>query len=648
MAKVSKCLWLMTLLLLVSPPPEAPLATPAACPGRTRELMTAGQAHSFVLAEGGRTDYRIVISAGASGVEQFAAQELQRYLNRITGATFPIVKGGASGRVILIGSQMMPSSLIDEHKLGFDGFIYQAKPGRILLAGVSGRATLFSVYAFLRELGCRWFAPNFDFYGGATGEVVPKVDSLSVPELDRKITPSMKYRRLDIEEGRTHTVKNLIQMIDWMPKVGMNVLQCPLNYQGRGHTKWDNWRVALIPELKKRDLLIEVGGHGYQNFLPQADYFQQHPDWFGMVDGKRSEATRVVFETAAPQAMHQFLQNVKAYLQAHPEIDIFDLWPPDGAKWSESPESQRLGSPTRRHALVVNAVARMVKDGFPHMKVEFLAYQNYLVPPKDVQFEENTMMDFCPIRRTYTEPIWDEQSSLNKEYIDPLHEWLKRDVFKGDVLIYTYYHKYSWRSLPIDIPKLITEEAHYYKSLGVTGMGIYSEPANWFTYETNHYFFARALMNANLDPKQALHDYTRRRFGAAWMPMGKYFEILEETTPKVCSIPGSVVQNQEEVQQGLDRLEEAQRMLERADREAAGNIGVKLLISKLQMSLEYTITDVRIRLTAWKIARGGGWADSARGMAPLIYRLRAIFLAHQGDGIFLAPSAYTNYVGGKH
>lgn len=206
----------------------------------------------------------------------------------------------------------------------------------------------------------------------------------------------MKYRRLDIEEGRTHTAKSLTQMIEWMPKVGMNVLQCPLNYQGRGHTKWDNWREALIPELKKRDLLIEVGGHGYQNFLPQAEHFDQHPDWFGMVDGKRSKAVRVVFETANAQAMHQFLQNIKSYLKAYPEIDIFDLWPPDGAHWSESPESKKLGSFTHRHALVVNAVARMVKADFPHMKVEFLAYQNYLSPPKDVRFEDNTILDFVP------------------------------------------------------------------------------------------------------------------------------------------------------------------------------------------------------------------------------------------------------------
>lgn len=171
--------------------------------------------------------------------------------------------------------------------------------------------------------------------------------------------------------------------------------------------------------------------------------------------------------------------------------------------------------------------------------------------------------------------------------------------------------------------------------------------ANWFTYQTNHYFLARAMMNANLDPAQVLRDYARKRFGPAWAPMGKYFQILEVTTPQICSIPGSTVQSEDEVQQGMDRLNEARQLLDKADQKAEGNAGVKLLISRLQSSLDYTMTDVRIRLTSWKVARGGGWADSARCLAPLIHRLRAIFLAHQGEGIFLIPSAYTDYVGGK-
>ena len=151
----------------------------------------------------------------------------------------------------------------------------------------------------------------------------------------------MAYRKLDVEEGRTHTIGNLREMIEWMPKVRLNVLQVPLNYQGAGRVCWDNWREALTPEMKKRGVLIEVGGHGYQNFLSARTdggaLFREHPDWFGQDrNGVPDTTMRVVFNTSVPAAVNYFLKGVERYLRAHPEIDIFDCWPPDVAKWAQT------------------------------------------------------------------------------------------------------------------------------------------------------------------------------------------------------------------------------------------------------------------------------------------------------------------------
>lgn len=613
-----------------------------------RPRTGSAKPRTFILAENGKSNYEIVLSGSASEVEQFAAEELQKYLKTMTGAMIPIAQGSAGAKVILIGDKMAPRGLINATKLGFDGYVCQARPGKILLAGINDRGTLFSVYAFLRDLGCRWFAPNFDFYGSATGEVIPQVSVLRVPQLDQAVKPGMKYRKQDSGEAISQTVETLRQMIEWLPKAGMNVFMFPLNQHGEGKVVWDNYRAALIPELKKRGLLIEIGQHGYENFLPQKLYFDQHPDWFGMIKGKRSRARNVAFETANPQAMRQFLQNVKTYLKAHPEIDVFDLWPPDGVKWSESSESLKLGSPTERQALVVNAVAKMVKVDFPRMKVEFLAYQQYTIPPKKTQFEDNTILDFCPYARSFAAPLWDKQNSFNREYAQDLTRWLGRGVFKGDITIYTYYRKYSWRSLPIVIPRLIAAEAQHYQKLGVQGMSLYSEPADWFTFELNDYIMAQTMMHPDLDVAVTLHDYAQKRFGPASIPIEQYFQVIEETTRKVCCLNGSPVESEGEVQQGLGRLEEAKRLLDQAVREAGEHAAAKLLVSKLQASLTYAMADVRIRLQAWKMGRGGKFGDNAERLARLFYQLRDTFLDHQGEGVFLTLSAYTqNYVDKK-
>jgi hypothetical protein len=57
--------------------------------------------------------------------------------------------------------------------MGDDGFLLRVSADRVSLTGNTDRATLYAVYAFLEDMGCRWFAPNVDFYGAAIGEFVP-------------------------------------------------------------------------------------------------------------------------------------------------------------------------------------------------------------------------------------------------------------------------------------------------------------------------------------------------------------------------------------------------------------------------------------------------------------------------------------------
>jgi hypothetical protein len=47
-------------------------------------------------------------------------------------------------------------------------------------------------------------------------------------------SPSSPHRKLYIEEGISHDEANLKQLIEWMPKVGYNVLVCPMDYGNAG------------------------------------------------------------------------------------------------------------------------------------------------------------------------------------------------------------------------------------------------------------------------------------------------------------------------------------------------------------------------------------------------------------------------------
>ena len=146
-----------------------------------------------------------------------------------------------------------------------------------------------------------------------------------------------------------------------MPKARFNTLMVPMDYGGRGRVRWDAWRDALVPELERRDLIVEVGGHGYQNFLgPEMEegaLFERRPEWFGRDSSCRpSRAERLVFDSENADAVAYLLRNVVDYVAARPELDIFDFWPPDGARWAECAEWVARGTPADRQARLVVAV----------------------------------------------------------------------------------------------------------------------------------------------------------------------------------------------------------------------------------------------------------------------------------------------------
>ena len=209
-----------------------------------------------------------------------------------------------------------------------ESYTIDIRGDRVVLSGGSPRALLFAAYAFLEDLGCRWFAPSFDSYKNIGHETVPKLASITLPIGKRVVRPSMLYCDWSIEECRSHTIANTVSMIDWIAKVRGNVFCAPIDYQHSGRFTWDSVRSEIVPELRKRGLILAVGGHGYENFLPPDELFDAHPDWFAMINGKRSRNPHCVFETGNPAALRTFANRVADYVNAHPEIDILNTTAP--------------------------------------------------------------------------------------------------------------------------------------------------------------------------------------------------------------------------------------------------------------------------------------------------------------------------------
>ncbi len=598
-------------------------------------------ASGLSLVDDGTSGYVIYMPKHASPVEKFAAGELRKYVDRISGAVLPVKVGDGldGGHGIYIGTEFAPlfGVKIDSVYPGLDGFVEKSMNGNVLLAGSEERGTLYAVYDLLREIGCRWYAPDFAFYGKAGGELVPKLTGINLPRLDKVEHPSFKYRKIDVDEGCTYTIKNMKELIDWMAKARLNVFCYPMDMFHQGRVAWDSVRQALTPELKERGILIEVGQHGYPNFLPPEEYFKDHPDWFAEIDGKRTPDPRAVFNTSDKEALAVFTQNVMQYLAGHPEVGILDLWPPDNAEWSQDAESLKQGSPSVRQALILNTIARAATKEFPHVKIEFIAYQTYITPPENTEIDSNVIMEFCPIRQTFARPIWDWSAKQNVPYHEALLKWFGRDVFKGDIGIYTYYRRYVWRSLPVVVPNFIASELRWYHSLGVSGIRSYSEPGDWFTYELTHYAIAKLSWNVNLSIPSLVREYCADRFGAAGPDVGKYFGIIEQTLPMQNRVAFNTTPTLDQTEGYLQNMKTCATLLEEAGQKAlaAGDSNATFLLGKLSLSLEYTTLDLEIGRLSMRMA-GAYIENGAEQLEQLQSKMAGLFDANLDKGIFIS------------
>jgi hypothetical protein len=603
------------------------------------------------IVESGRSAYKIVVS-NPSSTERFAAQELQKYLEKMSGAVLPIINKETS-HSFLIGKVFADQNGIslDSKELGFDGYIIKTVGNNIVIAGREQRGTLYAAYAYLEQLGCRWYAPNFQFYGKWGGEYVPRTSTIEFKSFNVVQKPDYKYRREDEGEGWTHTLKDDSLIIDWMSKARMNTFSYSVNRTNaislRLHPViWDSVRKKLVPELKRRGLLIEVGGHGYSNFLKPSEYFDEHPDWFGDRNGKRSSSTGVVFNTDNKDAVKEFTSNLLAYLEKHSEIDIFDLWPPDGSRWSNDSASIADGTPTDREAKLFNYVIPRIRKTLPKIKIEFITYGPCLNPPENVKFNSTKLlMDFCPAYRSYSRPLWDKSDRANSTLDSTLKSWLSSSFYSGEVGFYSYYTKYIWRSLPMVIPHLIQKEMAYLHRLGVTGIEDYSEPGNWVTYELNHYVMAEASWNSDVNVDSLVNDLVSNQYGPSSQYIRNYYNLIEATVPQANIVRGNPMISINQIKKYLETLNSCKQLLLEGATDDKKNAQAEMLTHKLQLSLKYALIDLQMREVLIDIASANNkcvndMAGCITKLGKLYNEMSNLFNDNIDEGVFIHRGRY--------
>ncbi|MCK4323126.1 MAG: hypothetical protein KAW89_01250, partial [Armatimonadetes bacterium] len=160
--------------------------------GAVLALVSVAIGEELVIADGGKSDYSIIIAVDATMQDNYAAQMLKRYIRELSDADLPIVPDTApvSENEIIVGFNR------HSKKFGADGprddfgpeeFRIQTIGSRVVIVGGSPRGVLYGANSLLTdEWGCRWFAP--------TVKHIPKHKRLTLKVTDRRYEPPFEFR----------------------------------------------------------------------------------------------------------------------------------------------------------------------------------------------------------------------------------------------------------------------------------------------------------------------------------------------------------------------------------------------------------------------------------------------------------------------
>ncbi len=432
----------------------------------------AGEAADLV--RGGRAVLPICTGRSPSPTVQLAAQELQTYLRKMSGADVPCIEKAAGRPAILLGAAAaaQAGANVDLSKLGPEGGLLKTRPdGGIVVAGRTDLGTLNAAYDLLHLLGVRWFMP------GDAGEYVPHMKTISVPALDRAFEPSFAFRLIWAATGRLPKPQRQ-EYADW---------------QRRNH----------MPGAMSGST-----GHAYDRIVSRRDkkLFAEKPYLFAEVKGKRTNRGQIC--TTHPEVIARAIAYARRYFAKRPDAVMVSLSPNDGAGFCRCPRCRAEGSPSDNALMLANRVGEALEKTLPDKMVAFYAYAGTSPPPTRTG------------RRNVI--VWIATRFISPGYtLQQLIEGWSAKVHHIGIRDYYSVTPWSWQT-PRYYPDRLSEDLRYYHEHKAKGVSAESE-ANFGSRGANYYAAARLMYDLSQPLDAVLDDYYAKCWGAAAPAMRRYW-----------------------------------------------------------------------------------------------------------------------------
>lgn len=485
---------------------------------------------------GGRDRPVICLAAGASPIEEFAAQELQTYLQKITGHTLKIVwTDHPSGAHLFLGTREKFESYSSRGKARRleklqrpESFWMLQEDGHLGFIGEGPPGVLAAVYQFLERLGARWFEP------GAAGEDLPRLPEVGMKSFDYKVEPMLEKRGLSHVSSR--------EDIDWMGKNRLNYLLLSVDGLRR------NWE-TVIEETARRGITLEILSESLSDWIDGDAGIWDDPECRALVNGLRAEAaggrppsfcpSQQKVREATARGMVKFLKTCPLargiILRLNEDIkrcECANCMKYRGESRRITPRLRYLPSFAQEppaslsDALwdILQSIRPIVRSAHPSCTLRAFGVDETISAPKPSKMDKDMGAVLLLDGRCYRHILNSPECLTNHNLWQPLESWLKRP--RGSLLVYDSYEGPENRVGTL-YPKvrLMGTEVLILCDLGIDGMVTEGRWGGSLNNALRLWIFARQCWAGEGSIDVLLDDFFQRYYGPAAAAMRAYFRF---------------------------------------------------------------------------------------------------------------------------
>lgn len=436
------------------------------------------QSTNINLVSKGKSGYKIIFASSTSHWDSLAANQLQSYLKEISGAQIPIADDSLplTEKEIIVGTNNHSINLDLSSIREDDGFIIRTDGSKIYFAG-KRKGTLYAVSTFLEKyLNCRIYS--------AKVKVIPKRNSITLPQIDFAENPVFSYR--------------------------------DIYYRETENDEYGHWHKLIDSDDKK---IWGMFVHTFQTLLPPEKYFKEHPEYFALRDSLRVPEQPCLTN---PDVYRIIVEELKRRMEENPSAKIWSVSQNDNYSNCQCDECKKIdeheGSPSGSLINFVNKIA----EEFPDKIISTLAYQYSRKAPLSIKPGKNVNIMLCSIECYRTYPL--ETDTSKNSFTQDLIEWSKltNNIFLWDYVVQFTNYVSPFPNFHVLQPNIQLFAKYGAKMMFQQGDGRLGGEFN----ELRAYLIAKLLWNPEINIDSVTNDFLSGYYGKAGKHLKSYIDLM--------------------------------------------------------------------------------------------------------------------------